>query len=39
VQIAEMFLIEECDKAVMDFLAATEFRKLLPKWNGGMVGA
>jgi len=31
VQISEPFTIEECDQAVMDFLAATEVGKFLPK--------
>jgi len=31
VQISELFTIEECDKAVMDFLAATEVGKFPPK--------
>jgi len=31
VQISEQFSIEECDQAVMDFLAATEVGKLPPK--------
>jgi len=30
-QISELFSIEECDQAVMDFLAATEVRKFPPK--------
>jgi len=31
VQISELFTIEECDQAVMDFLAATEVGKFPPK--------
>ena len=31
VQISELFTVEECDQAVMDFLAATEVMKFLPK--------
>jgi hypothetical protein len=31
VQISKLFSIEECDKVVMDFLAATEVGKLMPK--------
>jgi hypothetical protein len=31
VQISELFSIEECDQAVMDFLAATDIGKFLPK--------
>jgi len=31
VQISELFSIEECDQAVMDFLAATEVGKFPPK--------
>jgi len=31
VQISELFSVEECDQAVMDFLAATEVRKFPPK--------
>jgi hypothetical protein len=30
-QMCELFTIEECDQAVMDFLAATEVGKFLPK--------
>ena len=30
VQISDLFSIEECDKAVMDFLAATEVGKFPP---------
>jgi len=33
VQISELFTIEECDQAVMDFLAATEVGKFSPKWR------
>ena len=33
VQISEMFSIVECDRAVMDFLVATEVRKFPPKGN------
>jgi hypothetical protein len=29
-QFSELFSIEECDQAVMDFLAATEVGKFLP---------
>jgi len=36
VQISERFSIEECDQPVMDFLAATEVGKLLPKSSSGM---
>jgi len=35
VQISELFSIEECDQAVMDFLAATEVGKFPPKWSSG----
>jgi hypothetical protein len=31
VQVSELFTIEECDQAVMDFLAATEVGKFPPK--------
>ena len=31
VQIAELFSMEECDQAVMDFLEATEIGKFPPK--------
>ena len=31
VQISELFSMEECDQAVMDFLAATEVGKFPPK--------
>jgi len=31
VQISELFTIKECDQAVMDYLAATEVGKFLPK--------
>jgi hypothetical protein len=31
VQISELFTIEVCDQAVMDFLAATEVEKFPPK--------
>jgi len=31
VEISELFSIEECDKAVVDFLSATEVGKFLPK--------
>jgi hypothetical protein len=31
VPISELFTIEECDQAVMDFLAATEVGKFPPK--------
>jgi hypothetical protein len=31
VQISELFSIEECDQAVIDFLAATEVEKFPPK--------
>jgi len=31
VQISELFTIEECDQAVIDFLVATEVGKFLPK--------
>jgi len=31
VHISELFSIEECDQAVMDFLAATEVGKFPPK--------
>jgi hypothetical protein len=30
-QISELFTIEECDRAVMDFLVATEVGKFPPK--------
>jgi len=32
VQVSELFAIEECDQAVVDFLAVTEVGKFLPKW-------
>jgi hypothetical protein len=31
VQISELFSMEKCDQAVMDFLAATDIEKLPPK--------
>jgi len=31
VQVSELFSMEECDQAVMDFLAATEVGKFPPK--------
>ena len=31
VQISELIPVEECEQAVMDFLAATEVGKFLPK--------
>jgi len=31
VQVSELFSMEECDKAVVDFLAATEVGKFPPK--------
>jgi len=31
VQVSELFSMEECDQAVVDFLAATEVRKFPPK--------
>jgi len=30
-QVSELFSIEECDEAVIDFLAAAEVGKLLPR--------
>jgi len=36
VQVSELFNIEECDQAVMDFLAATEVGKFPPKRSSGM---
>jgi len=35
VQISELFSIEECDQAVMDFLVATEVTMFLPKVKSG----
>ena len=32
VQISELFSVEECDQAVVDFLAASEVVKFLPEW-------
>jgi len=31
VQISELFSMEKCDKAVMDFLTATDIVKFLPR--------
>jgi len=31
VQISELFSVEECDQAVVDFLAASEVVKFLPE--------
>jgi len=31
VQITDLFSVEECDQAVMDFLVATEVRKFPPR--------
>jgi len=36
VTISELFTIEECDQAVMDFLAATDVGKFRPKRRSGM---
>jgi ribonuclease HI len=36
VQVSELLSMEKCDKAVMDFLAATDVGKLLPKTGGGV---
>jgi len=37
VQVSDLFSRDECDQAVMDFLAATEVRKFPPKSiKGGM---
>jgi len=36
VQISKLFTIEDCDQAVMDFLAAIEVGKFPPKWSSGM---
>jgi len=36
VQISELFFVEECDQAVMDFLAATEVGEFPPRWRSGM---
>jgi len=33
VQISELFSMEICDKAVMDFLAATDVGKFPPGWG------
>jgi len=38
VKVSELLSIEKCDKAVMDFLAATDVGKFPPKTSGG-VGA
>jgi hypothetical protein len=35
VQISELFSMEKCDQAVMDFLAATDVGKFPPKTSGG----
>jgi len=34
-EVSELLSIEKCDKAVMDFLAATDVRKFPPKTGGG----
>jgi len=34
VQVSELFSMEECDQAVMDFLVATEIRKSRPNEAG-----
>ena len=39
VQISELFSIEECDQAVMDFLAATKVGKFSPKVKEMAVGS
>jgi hypothetical protein len=31
VQVTELFFMEKCNQAVMDFLGATDFRKFLSK--------
>ena len=36
VQISELFSIEECDQAVMDFLVATDVGKFPAQMNDGM---
>jgi len=36
VQVSELLSMEKCDKAVMDFLAATDVRKFPPKMDGGV---
>jgi hypothetical protein len=36
VQVSELLSMEKCDKAVMDFLAATEVGKFPPKTGGGV---
>jgi len=32
VQVSDLFSIDECDQAVMDFLVANEVGKFSPKW-------
>jgi hypothetical protein len=36
VQVSELLSMEKCDKAVMDFLAATDVGKFPPKTGGGV---
>jgi hypothetical protein len=36
VQVSELLSMEKCDKAVMDFLAATDVGKFPPKIDGGV---
>jgi hypothetical protein len=36
VQVSELLSMEKCDKAVMDFLAATDVGKFPPKMGGGV---
>jgi len=35
-QVSELLSMEKCDKAVMDFLAATDVGKFPPKMDGGI---
>jgi hypothetical protein len=36
VHVSELLSMEKCDKAVMDFLAATDVGKFPPKMGGGV---
>ena len=36
VQVSELLSMEKCNKAVMDFLAATDVGKFQPKMDGGV---
>jgi len=39
VQVSELLSVEKCDKAVMDFLAATDVGKFPPEMDGGGIRA